>query len=178
MTSLEEKLKSNKKINQFKEESRYARKELDRSEDYVPAALKMQIKRVKSAEEHTKVLTNVQAKLSEIRLNNQAYRSRIIRFKTDCVIIVASLSKKYKLLRKFIGTMYAKELTAMGYKTKTDRDAWIDTYFFNEVSFLDRVESAIEIFDVVIEDIDSQGFAIKDIINILSIEYKYRQSEI
>jgi hypothetical protein len=174
---VEEKLEKDPKVKTFRKEIRFAAK-IENTVSYTEKTLAIQVERVKTSATASEVLSNVQRHLSEIRLNNQALRSRIIRFKTECLSLYSALDKKYKLLRKFIGTIYASELSAQGYKTKTDRDAWIDSYFFNEIKIMNDLETAIEVFDVVIEDIDSQAFAVKDVTNALSVEFKYKQKEI
>jgi hypothetical protein len=174
---VEEKLKKDPKVKTFIKEVNYAR-ELEKTETYVSKTLAVQVERVKTSVTAGEVLHNVQRHLAEIRLDNQGYRARIIRFKAECISLFSALDKKYRLLRKYVGTMYASELIAQGYKTKTDRDAWIDSYFFDEVKVINDLDAAIEVFDVVIEDIDSQGFAVKDVTNALNVEFKYKQKEI
>ena len=175
--SIEEKLDKDPKVIDFRKEARFASK-IEKTSSYKHKTLNIQVERVKTSVTASEVLHHVQQHLSEVRLNNQAYRSRIIRFKAECLSLFSALDKKYRLLRKYVGTMYAAELSAQGFKTKTDRDAWIDSYFFNEVQVLNDLDSAIEVFDVIVEDIDSQGFAVKDVTNALSVEFKYKQKEV
>lgn len=120
----------------------------------------------------SKVLDDVQKTLTHIRLKNQAYRSNIVAKKTDLDVLFSTFNKEYRLVKKYIIAKYGDNFKQAGMTTRTDRDSWVDAQFLDAINIMDRLDVAIEVCEAVIEDIDSQGFAVKDVVNILNIEYK------
>lgn len=133
-----------------------------------------QISRAKASKSFTsdKVLANVQSELTHSRLKNQAFRSNIIARKNELDVLFSTLDKDYRIIKKYLTAKFAPNFKQFGITTKTERDAWVDGYFIDAIMFMNRLDVAIEVCETVIEDIDSQGFAIKDTVSILNIEYR------
>lgn len=183
-TTLENKLKKDKRV----QESMNRQKELRKSkssfkngepEDVIEKVLKYQDKRssASSINRTGELLSDAQFKLSNIRLNNQAYRSNIVTMKSRLAVIKGQLESEIKIIKKYISAVYLILLKDMGYTTKTDRDYWVDNYFYKTVSLISRLDTAIKTCDIVIDDIDNQAFAVKDIVNMFNVEFKYKDKE-
>ena len=98
---------------------------VNNSESIISEVSEFQIRRVKASKSSDKVLENVQVELSEIRLYNQALRSRIVERKIELNILFMTLDKALRLTKKVINAKYASYFKNLDIKTKTDRDAWI-----------------------------------------------------
>lgn len=177
MMGLEERLKKDPRVKEFRLYVKMAIKDLDRSEQYMDEAYKIQVSRVKASDIHREVIANVQKKLTEVKLKNSAYRSRIAKMRANIIRLKSTLESGRKAMKRYISATYAVQFDAMKIKTKTDRDAWVDNYLHLAVDLIDRLETAMEVCNIVMDDIDSQSFAVKDVVNILTLEFKFRQPE-
>jgi len=177
MIGLEERLKKDPRVTEFRAFVRHAVKKLDRSEEYIEEASNLQTKRLKNSDIYREVVSNTQDKLAQVKLKNAAYRTRITTMRVRILRLKSTLDNGRKAQKRYIAATYAAQFDAMKIKTKTDRDAWIDNYFHVAVDLIGRLETAMEVCNVVLDDIDSMGFTIKDVVNILNIEYKLKQPE-
>ena len=166
-------LKKKKYVIDFIKKVKDVRRQVD-PEAVIDKVTKLQVERVRASSElsDTEVAGDVQKRLVNVRLRNQAFRSNIVRTKSKVGIAYSTLKNSHALLRKYIITRYTAEFKAIGLTAKTDREAWVDQFLYSQVSFINRVALAKETCEIIIEDIDAEGFSTVNITQILNLDYR------
>lgn len=117
------------------------------------------------------VVANQGKRLIDATLQNTAYRARLIEIKMS---LLRTSSRVGELLDSVIGyarTEYHDRLAALG-RTQADRNAALNQLFSSQYERLRRIEDVIQAADLVIEDLDQCGWALKRVIDVVTLMHQ------
>ena len=112
------------------------------------------------------------SKLSSAALNDQATRSRAV----EIVMLVTSnrnnLDRANKAMAEHIEAHYTRLLFSKGCKTKMEQRSVVNSCMSRARGMMDKMDTLIEISDLLIDDVDKGSFAIKHAIDALQVAVK------
>lgn len=112
------------------------------------------------------------SKLSSAALNDQATRSRAV----EIVMLVTSnrnnLDRGIKAMSEHIEAHYTRLLMTRGCKTKMEQRAVINSCMSLSKSVIDKMDTLIEVADLLIDDVDKGSYSIKHAIDSMQIAAK------
>ena len=111
-------------------------------------------------------------KLAKAALVDQAYRSRIVEIVMSLLTSKNLLNRSIHGIKKHLQVTYAELVKDDGYTTARAQDAVFATRLDFATSISEEIESAVEMCDLVLKDIDQGGFAIKHSVEALVVATK------
>lgn len=118
------------------------------------------------------LFSSFQRRITDVSLQNQAYRSNCIQIKMDILRLRHSISGHIELVRSHLRTEYALILKKE-YGTKDAIDRAIDFVLELPLEVMKKLEYVDKYADLIIMDIDKGAFVIKNIIDAASVEKRW-----
>jgi hypothetical protein len=107
--------------------------------------------------------------LIQASLQNQSYRSRVVEIKMIATRQYNIVEEHKDKLTRYIFATYKSSIT---FKTKGERDQYVEHLLEPANSLLSRLSSISEIADMIITDIDQAAWTIKNIITVMDLSSK------
>lgn len=108
----------------------------------------------------SRVLKNSSTELIEATLTDTAYRSNLVEHKVTIMKDLLKRQEQIKNLTNYIIIKFAVRLKA-NYKTVTAQRAYVKVLLEKYTDVSSMLNDLIKVIDLVIEDIDSAGWALK-----------------
>lgn len=106
--------------------------------------------------------------LMEENLKAQAYRSRLSEICVQSSRITAKINIACEKLRDYINVTYSEEIKVIG-RTKEERNVVVNSLLHQAAEFTSGLESAVEMAEIVIADIDKQHYSLKLTLDALNL---------
>jgi hypothetical protein len=113
------------------------------------------------------VLKNAQNQIIKITSQDQAFRSRCVELKMECLKKIIRLEEEMSTIKKYLAVKYVKHLTDL--PNEKIRTSAMDNIVGVAIKRLKNLEEVKVLADLLIEDVDATGWSIKRIIETLSI---------
>lgn len=112
--------------------------------------------------------TELLKKLMEENLKAQGYRSRLSEICVQASRISAKIDVACEKLRDYINVTYSEEIKNIG-RTKEERNMVANSLLQQAYEFTSGMESAVEMAEIVIADIDKQHYSLKLTLDALNL---------
>ncbi len=106
--------------------------------------------------------------LQEASLNDLTQRSRLIEMRVALFVHMASLKLTLKQTAEFLSVKYAKSLKGFC-GTAQERKAAIDIVLQEGITLQDSMQTALDVIDMVVKDIDQGGYGLKNSIEVVKM---------
>lgn len=145
----------------------------EKVEDWMQEIMNLHSRRAIRALNTRALLQSAQKISIDSNLENQAVRSRVVEIKMRCLQQLIVVEKYTKKLKKYIGAQYSDVLADM-YSTMKERQAEIDHQMSRLVSVQDALQGVVKLSDVLIDDLDSAGYTLMRVGNMLEMKSRDR----
>ena len=113
--------------------------------------------------------------VNDANLQDSSYRSRIAEIYVEVDYHLGMLEEALDAIRKHLMNEFRDNLESL--KTKGERMAFADQYLTRGVSLAHKLKRLLRTADVILKDIDQQGFSFKNTIKTLEIHYSHRNDK-
>ncbi len=120
------------------------------------------------------VIQKFQTEVISAEIQTIAFRARIVEMKMTCFKILYELDKNLSIIKKYLKSEYAETMKKL-YTTQVDRDSVIDTFLQTPIRKKKDLENVVAYADLVIRDIDAQGYNMNHIIDAVKLSVEKRQ---
>jgi len=106
------------------------------------------------------VVSSMQKKLMEATVENSSFRSRCVELKMRCFKVSRLLEEHLGIMRDYLATKYA-DVLRNEFNTIKDRNAAVNTVLTDFTRLQHKLETAIKLADMVINDMDQAYWSIQ-----------------
>lgn len=114
------------------------------------------------------VLARSQHELIDTNLQNQAYRSRCVEIKMRATRKINLLWERSEAARRYINIQW-RSLLQQEFRTAGERKEAVEAVLSAVTNVTNQLEQVTTMADLVIDDLDTSGWAITRVINILNL---------
>ena len=111
-------------------------------------------------------------RVAEAAAQDQAVRSRCVEIVINAVVVRNQMQMGISTIQKYLETHYFDTLKAFGVSGVNDRKAIISSLLSPYQQRFDRVCTLIEVADIVINDLEAAGWAVKHMVEALTVATK------
>lgn len=166
MTSLSDIIKSDSRVERGMKVLRVTELDLD---SIIQELLSLHSSRKMRALSRKKLLESSSVVLIDTTIQEAAFRSRAVDIKIKVLIEMMKKEEVYSTLRKYILSKYKNRLSKRGFKSLTSQRDYVSVLLFDKyLSEARHMQNVVQITDLVISDIDSSGWGLKRIEEVLT----------
>lgn len=143
----------------FLEDYAYINRRLNVRE-LVEEVLRMEVKRKIKHMTSANILADAQHELIEGNAQNMAFRSRVNEIRVTLFIASSELEELIDRFWKWASSKYMHELNTMKLKSENTRWAYIGTIISKQQRRLTRINSAMKVCELFIEDYEAAGYSL------------------